>query len=83
MKELDENRAGKALAGVLGGFYLLCAVAFTVVRNSTLELGQNLFHGLVLNMRPLEPAGVLVGLVGWVAIGYVGGHGFAGLYNRS
>ena len=79
---LDEKAAGFSLAGVLGGLYLVCALAAYVLPEQTFGLGRMMFHGVQIEMRPILLANALAGFAAWFAVGFAGGAAFARLYNR-
>ncbi len=80
---LDEKAAGMALAGTIGSIYLVCALAVYVLLEQVFGLGRLMFHGVQIEMQPLLPVNVLIGLAGWLAVGFAGGVLFAKLYNKA
>lgn len=72
-----------ALSAVFGAWYLICALAWYAFQNPTMMLGQNMFHGVSLQMPTWSLAGVLSGLVAWLVLAYASGYVFAHLYNRT
>ena len=82
MAGMDAKAAGVSLAGVIGGWYVVCAAAAYAFPDAVGVLGRGMFHGVVLQPQAPTLGGFAVGLVAWVAFGLVTGAAFAKIYNQ-
>lgn len=77
--------AGIALAVTLALISALCAVAFLVAPDATLDFFGAFMHGLdlkaVKSVAPISFGRVLYGMIGLSIVGFVAGVVFAWIYN--
>ena len=83
---MNPLRTGTAFAITVGGFYALCALAWSLAPGPFLGFMNNLFHGMdfapMVQARPFAVVGFLVALAvlsGWALLA---GTFFAWLHNR-
>lgn len=86
-KKLNIVGVGTALATTLATVSALCAVAFVVAPDSTLNFFTAFAHGFdlkaVKSAAPITVAGSLYGIIGLGAVGFVAGVVFASAYNAT
>ncbi len=82
MEKLNGKGAGMSLAALLGGLYAICLFAFYLFPESTAELGNTMFHGIIVENTPMTFESAIAGLVAWILTGMISGALFAALYNR-
>lgn len=79
-------RTGLALAVTVGGFYALCAVAWTLAPATFLGLMNNLFHGMdftaMVRPQPFALVGFLAALLVLSTWALLAGMFFSWLHNR-
>ena len=77
--------AGIALAVTLALLSALCAVAFVLAPDATLDFFGAFMHGLDLKavkaVAPVSFGGVLYGVIGLSIVGFISGVVFAWIYN--
>ena len=64
---------------------LLCAILFVIAPEITLNLANNIFHGIDLTQiakASVSLGGVIIGLVVAFVVGFVSGWIFAVIYNK-
>jgi hypothetical protein len=85
MDEVNTFGAGIALAVTLALISALCAVAFVLVPDATLDFFSAFMHGLDLKTvkaaTPLSFGKVLYGIIGLSIVGFIAGFVFAWTYN--
>lgn len=85
MEKLSALTVGIALAITLELLSVLCAVAFALWPDATLDFFGAFMHGLDLNAvkstSPLSLGRVLYGVIGLGIVGFVAGVVFASVYN--
>lgn len=85
MEKIDTIAAGSALAVTFAVMSLLCALAFWLWPNGTLDFFGAFMHGVdltpVKSTAPLTLGRVLYGVVGLAVAGFVAGAVFARAYN--
>jgi hypothetical protein len=85
MDKVNTLGAGVALAVTLALISALCAVAFALAPDATLDFFSAFMHGLDLKAvkfaAPLSLGRVLYGLIGLSIIGFITGYVFAWTYN--
>jgi 2TM family of unknown function (DUF5676) len=85
MDKVNTLGAGIALAVTLALISALCAVAFVVAPDATLDFFSAFMHGLDLKsvkaLAPLSFGRVLYGIIGLSIVGFVAGFVFAWTYN--
>jgi hypothetical protein len=85
MNRLSTLSAGIALGTTLGLTSMLCALAFALWPDETLDLFGAFVHGLdlstVKSAVPISPGRALYGIVGLGIVGLVAGILFASIYN--
>jgi hypothetical protein len=85
MDKVNALGAGIALAVTLALVSALCAVAFVLAPDATLDFFSAFMHGLdlksVKSAAPLSFGRVLYGLIGLSIIGFIAGFVFAWTYN--
>lgn len=85
MDKVNTLGAGVALAVTLALMSALCAVAFALGPDATLDFFSAFMHGLDLNAvksaAPISLGRVLYGLIGLSIIGFIAGVVFAWTYN--
>ena len=85
MERVNPLAAGIALAATFALLSALCAIAFTIAPDSTINFFNAFMHGLDLNTvrssAPVTLGRVLYGIVGLAIIGLVAGFVFAWTYN--
>ena len=81
--ELKPWKAGVALGIVFAIISFICALLFAFAPETTLNLADNIFHGIDLNQitKSLSWTGVIIGLIEVFIIGFVGGWLFGVIYN--
>ena len=79
-------RTGLALAATVGGFYVLCTLAWTLAPNTFLGLMNNLFHGMdftaMVSRQPFAFPGFLAALFVLTTWALLAGMFFSWLHNR-
>ncbi|EHL22400.1 MAG: DUF5676 family membrane protein [Acidovorax sp.] len=79
-------RTGVALAATVGGFYVLCTVAWILVPATFLDLMNNLFHGMdftaMVSPRPFSVFGFFKALLVLSTWALLAGMFFSWLHNR-
>ncbi len=79
-------RTGLALAVTVGGFYVLCTVAWTLAPATFLGLMNNLFHGMdfpaMVRPQPFDFPGFLAALLVLTTWALLAGMFFSWLQNR-
>jgi hypothetical protein len=85
MDKVNTLGAGIALAATLALISALCAVAFALAPDATLDFFSAFMHGLdlksVKSAVPLSLGRVLYGVIGLSIIGLIAGFVFAWMYN--
>jgi 2TM family of unknown function (DUF5676) len=85
MDKVNTLGAGIALAATLALISALCAVAFVLAPDTTLDFFSAFMHGLdlkaVKSAAPLSLGRVLYGLIGLSIVGFIAGVVFAWTYN--
>ena len=85
MDKVNALGAGIALAVTLALVSALCAVAFVLAPDATLDFFSAFMHGIdlksVRSAAPLSFARVLYGVIGLSIIGFIVGFVFAWTYN--
>ena len=85
MDKVNNLGAATALAATLALLSALCAVAFVLAPDATLDFFGAFMHGLDLNslksVAPLSLGGVLYGVIGLSIVGFIAGFVFAWTYN--
>jgi len=85
MDKMNTLGAGIALAVTFALLSALCAVAFALAPDSTIDFFGAFMHGLdlkaVRSAAPLSLGRVLYGIVGLSIIGFIAGFAFAWTYN--
>jgi hypothetical protein len=85
MDKVNTIGAGFALAVTLALLSTLCAVAFLLAPDATLDFFSAFMHGLdlksVKSATPLSLGRVLYGVIGLSIIGFIAGFVFAWTYN--
>ena len=85
MDKVNALGAGVALAVTFALMSALCAVAFVVAPDATLDFFSAFMHGLDLKVvksaAPLSLGRVLYGLIGLSIVGFIAGFVFAWMYN--
>ena len=81
--ELKPWKVGVALGIVFVIISFICALLFAFAPETTLNLADNIFHGIDLNpiTKSLSWTGVVIGLIEVFIIGFVGGWLFGLIYN--
>jgi hypothetical protein len=87
MNRIDPWRFGAAAAIAFSLLFTLCALAFALAPEGTLDFFNSWFHGL--DLRLLRPQGgraltigqYVYGLVGVALVGFVGAAALAALYD--
>ncbi len=76
-------KIGVTLGFVFAIISLICAILFAITPESTLNLGNNIFHGLDLTKiaKDMSWNSAAIGLVEIFIIGFVGGWLFGVIYN--
>lgn len=82
--KLNEVALANASAILMGGFYVLCALAVVTLPELFQAVAVSWFHGVDLGaIWTGQPRGnFLLGLISAVVLSWVGGWVFAWLYNR-
>jgi hypothetical protein len=85
MNRLSILSAGIALGAALALMSMLCALAFALWPDATLDFFGAFMHGLdldaVRSTAPMSPGRVLYGVVGLGIVGLVAGVVYASIYN--
>ena len=85
MDKVNTLGAGIALAATLALISALCAVAFVLAPDTTLDFFSAFMHGLdlkaVKSAAPLSLGRVFYGLIGLSIVGFIAGAVFAWTYN--
>lgn len=85
MTRLGTLSAGVALGVTLALMSMLCALAFTLWPNATLDFFGAFMHGLdlsaVKSAGPISPGRALYGVLGLGIVGLVAGVVYASIYN--
>ena len=85
MDKVNTLGAGIALAITLALISALCAVAFVLAPDATLDFFGAFMHGLdlkaVKSAAPISFGRVLYGLIGLSIVGFIAGVVFAWIYN--
>lgn len=85
MDERNPLSTGIGLAVTFAFLSILCAIAFAVAPDATINFFGAFMHGLDLNSvrssAPLSPGRVLYGVIGLAIIGFIAGLVFAWTYN--
>ena len=85
MNRKDPLSTGIGLAVTLAFLRILCAIAFAVAPDATINFFGAVMHGLDLNAvrsaAPLTLGRVLYGVIGLAIVGFVAGLVFAWAYN--
>ena len=85
MDKVNSLGAGIALAVTLALMSALCAVAFVLAPDATLDFFSAFMHGLdlktVKSVAPLSFGRVLYGVFGLSIVGFIAGFVFAWTYN--
>ena len=85
MDKVNTLGAGVALAATLALISALCAVAFALAPDATLDFFGAFMHGLDLKSvkaaAPLSFGRVLYGIIGLSVVGFIAGFVFAWTYN--
>ena len=85
MDKVNVLGAGISLAVTLTLVSVLCAVAFVLAPDATLDFFSAFMHGLdlksVKSAAPLSFGRVLYGLIGLSIVGFIAGFVFAWMYN--
>ena len=85
MDKVNTLGAGIALAVTLALISALCAVAFVLAPDATLDFFSAFMHGLDLKSvkaaAPLSFGRVLYGIIGLSIVGFIAGFVFAWTYN--
>ena len=83
---MTQLRTGLALAITVGGFYVLCTVAWTLAPATFLSLMNNLFHGMdftpMVRAQPFFFPGFLAALLALSTWALLAGTFFSWLQNR-
>lgn len=78
---LDAKKTGYAVGGTWGILYVVCAIAFTLLPDLTLAFGNYIFHGILLNSKPLDVVTTAIGLALSMISGFAIGALYAKVYN--
>lgn len=84
MNKLNVHKVGLSLAIVSGISYLVCALLFALFPTQTLEVIDNIFHGISIKSlaeKSVSLAGIAIGLVEIAVVAYLLGALFAWVYN--
>jgi uncharacterized protein DUF5676 len=85
MDKVNTVGAGVALAVTLALISALCAVAFVLAPDATLDFFSAFMHGLDLKavkaVAPISFGRVLYGIIGLAIVGFIAGFVFAWTYN--
>ncbi|HLC37891.1 MAG TPA: DUF5676 family membrane protein [Candidatus Norongarragalinales archaeon] len=81
VERMDSTKTGLAAGSTWGILYAVCAVAFTLAPDFTLAFGNYIFHGILLNAKPLDAANAAIGLVLSVIAGFAIGALYAKVHN--
>jgi hypothetical protein len=85
MDKVNTLGAGIALAASFALLSALCAVAFVIAPDATLDFFSAFMHGLDLKSvkaaAPLSLGRVLYGIIGLSIVGFIAGFVFAWTYN--
>jgi 2TM family of unknown function (DUF5676) len=85
MDKVNAVGAGIALAVTFAVLSILCALAFVLAPNGTIDFFGAFMHGLDLNSvrstAPIRLGRVLYGVIGLSIIGFIAGFVFAWTYN--
>jgi len=85
MDKVNTLGAGIALAVTLALISALCAIAFVLAPDATLDFFSAFMHGLdlkaVKSAAPISFGRVLYGLIGLSIVGFIAGVVFAWIYN--
>jgi len=85
MDKRDPLRTGIGLALTFAFLSILCAIAFAIAPDATINFFGAFMHGLDLNAvrssAPLSFGMVLYGVIGLTVIGFIAGLVFAWTYN--
>ena len=85
MNKVNPLGAGIALAATFALLSALCAIAFVVAPDATIDFFSAFMHGLdlksVKSAAPLSLGRVLYGIIGLSIVGFITGFVFAWTYN--
>jgi uncharacterized protein DUF5676 len=85
MEKVNSLGAGIALAVTFALLSVLCAIAFVIAPNGTIDFFGAFMHGLdldsVRSTAPIRFGKVLYGVIGLSIVGFIAGFVFAWTYN--
>lgn len=85
MEKLSPKVVGKAVAVFTGIVSVVCWIFVSIARDGAIWLMNMLAHSLdwgSIAVKPVTFASGIIGLVIWIAIGYILGALFAYVYNK-